>query len=421
MLFGGRLDPLRWLAVGAVAGVCARHAAGQPWEFTKIADYGTHVPGGTGTFRHVGFSAPGIHDGRVAFAGQNQAAVFEGIYSWDRGTLGVVANTSTAIPNGQGNFIGFPFFYSPSLAGQQTAFLGNGFGKLFIQQGIYLQTGASLERVVDRATAIPNSTANFFALGGPSLDRGAVAFPGFSLNPAIGGVYRWESGTIDVVADHTTPIPGGSGLFNNFGETDIHQGVVAVAGRGAGGQTGLYLGHPGGSLTRLYDTSTPVPGGGGAFTFFAQPSLENGRVAFYARTPNTEGVYSDASGTLVTLAQTGMPVPGLPGNTFLGSNTPSLDNGYVVFYATISGPSGGFGLFTNYGGEVSKIISTGDMLDGRIVDGVTFSRGGHSGDTIAFGVIFTDGWRGVYMGTIPAPATGVVVAVGMLAAARRRR
>ena len=421
MLFGHGLDygaRRPRVVIGVASIVLVQAVRAQSWTLTRIADYGTLVPGGSGTFAHVGFSAPAIHNGRVAFVGQNQAGAFEGVYAWERGTLSVLANTSTSIPNGQGSFIGFPFFYPPVLEGAQAAFLGNGFGKVSIQQGIYLSSAGALERVVDRNTAIPNSTSTFFALGGPALDQGVVAFPGFSLNPAIGGVYRWQNASISVVADHTTAIPGGSGLFTSFGETAIDQGVVAVAGRGTGGQTGLYLGHPGGALTRLYDTATPPPGSGGAYTLLADPSIEDGRVAFRGHTANGAGIYTDTSGALELLAQTGMPVPGLPGEFYLSPAGPGLSNGFVVFGATFM--SGGSGVFTNHGGAVSKIIASGDVLDGRIVDSIFFNHG-HDGNSVALGVVFTDGWRGVYMGVIPAPGAAALLALGLFGHARRRR
>jgi hypothetical protein len=91
-----------------------------------VAGFATPIPGGTGNF--TGFpSAPSISGENVAFVG-NGAGIVQGVFA-KYGVLTPpqrVADTSTAIPGGSGNFTAFPS--APSISGENVAFVGNGAG-----------------------------------------------------------------------------------------------------------------------------------------------------------------------------------------------------------------------------------------------------------------------------------------------------
>ncbi len=114
-----------------------------------VADTGTLVPGGTGTFTLFS-DRPSIGDGQVAFWGRGDAGQ-EGIYA-TRGGLHRVADLSTLVPDGVGTFtafgyggIGSPYGPSMSTSGR-VVFRGEGAGG---QVGLYVEIGASLHKVVD--------------------------------------------------------------------------------------------------------------------------------------------------------------------------------------------------------------------------------------------------------------------------------
>jgi len=118
---------------------------------TKIADTNTAIPNGSGNF--TGFGAVSLDGQDVAFRGLGGSGQ-DGEYLFDQGVLNRIADTSTAIPNGVGNFMNF----SPiSLDSGNFAFVVGENN----QKGIYTNLGGSLRKVVDRNTAIPSGTGNF--------------------------------------------------------------------------------------------------------------------------------------------------------------------------------------------------------------------------------------------------------------------
>ncbi len=411
---------VRWLAVLVLAVPVCAHA--QPWSFTRIADWNTFVPGSSAPFRI--FNLPSIRDGHVGFAGfSDTMGGPSGVYSGSGGALSTIADSGTAIPGGTGSFTGFAMAEGswPSMSGSATAFIGDGFGTSFIQRGIYLREGGALTRVVDRATPMPNGGgANFFNIWNPSLENGRVAFAGWALDNGQRGVYSWENGTLSVIADKSTPIPGGSGTFTNIFDCALDQGRLAFSALGSSGQSGLYLADQGFGITRIYDTNTSIPGGGGSFTFLGRVAPSDGRIAFYGQGPGQEGFYADVGGQLAVVADHDTPAPGLPGVVFSGFGDIALDHGILAFQASLS--NGDIGVFSTHTGLLQRVIGSGDPLDGRTVEFAFFGGQGLDGNSIATYVYFTNGTRGIYMAAIPAPAPVALLALaGLWAAPRRRR
>lgn len=306
-------SPRRWLGVLALA--CTTHAHAQAWSYTRIATNSTIVPGTTAPFQIFGL--PSIDNGVVGLTGSriNGQPFTAGVYIGSGGPLTTIADHFTPIPSGTGNFIGFGAESNPwpQLNAGVVAFRGNGSGTSFIQQGIYIRSGSTLTRVIDRNTPAPNgSGGNFFAIGQPSLENGRVAFVGYEFGDAQKGVYSWQSGPLSIIADKSTPIPGGSGTFTTFGEASLDSGQVLFQASGTGEYRGLFLANETGAITRLYDTNTPIPGTSGTFTFLSQSALSAGRVAFSGQGP-VDGVYSDVGGNLDVIADQNTPVPGLSG------------------------------------------------------------------------------------------------------------
>jgi hypothetical protein len=184
-----------WLAIAAPV-------AGQSVTFVRIANTSTAIPSGSGNFTDFGF--PSVSGGRVSFQGLGTAGQ-QGVYTDAGGTLAAVANTSTPIPIGTGNFTGF---LGTSLSGGRVAFNGSGTG----QQGIYTEASGTLTAVANRTTSIPSGTGTFTLFGIPSLSNGRVAFRGDG-SGGQQGIYSDVGGSLAAVANQSTPIPSGSGTF----------------------------------------------------------------------------------------------------------------------------------------------------------------------------------------------------------------
>ncbi|MFM9994272.1 MAG: hypothetical protein ACKVU4_00565 [Phycisphaerales bacterium] len=410
------------LACAVVATFGVRTTLAQPWSFTRIADTSTIVPGSSVPFSV--FELPSIDGGIVAFPGYaGTTSGPAGVYTGSGGALTTIADRSTAVPGGVGNFTGFGLGTStwPSMHAGAVAFHGSEQGSL-VPTGLYLREGGQLLNVADFQTPVPGgSGGNFFPFGRPSLENGRVVFQAAEF-PAGGqnGIYSWQSGALSIIADKSTLIPGGAGTFTNFFDCSLDQGRLAFSAEGASNQHGLYLADTGGALTRLYDSNTVVPGGnGGGFTFLSRVSLSGESVAFWALGGGQEGFYTDVGGSLDFIVHSGTLAPGTPGAVFTGFGDIALDNGVVAFQASLS--NGLIGVFSTHTGSVQRIIGSGDPLDGRTVEFAFFGGQGLDGDSIATYVYFTDGSRGIYMATIPAPGGAALVALGMIASARRRR
>lgn len=181
-----------------------------------------------------------------------------------------LADTSTEIPNGFGNFTGFvppnptvppnPITpIPPPISESVVAFFGTGEDG---QQGIYLVDSAQpspppIVPVADVTTAIPESggARNFSSFERLALENSDVAFVGRGIVVPDGsmdaivqkGVYTAIGGTLAKVADPHTVIPGLDSLFTDFGAVAIDPGKVVFVGFGDGGLKGLYTNF-GGSL-----------------------------------------------------------------------------------------------------------------------------------------------------------------------------
>src|SRR5438132_45625 len=94
-------------------------------SFSGVSDTATPIPGGTGTFLNF-LGAPSLSAGNVAFVATG-AGDQAGVYvSYPGAPILPVADTSTAIPGGVGNFVSYP--PGPVISGGNVVFVGNGSG-----------------------------------------------------------------------------------------------------------------------------------------------------------------------------------------------------------------------------------------------------------------------------------------------------
>lgn len=95
------------------------------------------------------------------------------------------------------------------------------------------------------------------------------------------------------------------------------------------------------TFTRVADTQTPAPGGGGLFSLFADArAIDDGRVVFVGFHSGGSGVYSFDGTTLDVVADTTTMVPGTS-DSFSTFFDVAIDRGYVAFTGGWPGPGGG--------------------------------------------------------------------------------
>ena len=133
-----------------------------------LVDSSSPIPGGTGNFTSLP-GGPSFSGGTVAFFGigvGNQ----QGIYAAQKGPPPIrFVDTSTPIPGGSGNFTGFSaeagLPTAPSLSGDNVVFYATGSGG---QKGIYVAAnGPPPVKIADASTPIPNGSGNFTAFTRP--------------------------------------------------------------------------------------------------------------------------------------------------------------------------------------------------------------------------------------------------------------
>lgn len=350
------------------------------WNFTKIVDTSTAIPGGTGNFTSV--SVPSLEGDDLVFYGSGIGDQ-RGIYTFIGGVLSVMADTNTPIPGGMGNF---KSPCSPTIDDGTVVF--NDY-----YQGIYISTGGTLNTVADTNTPIPSGTGTFEWLAVPDMDGGIVVFHGND-QVSQAGIYTFKGGALSVIADTNTPIPGQAENFNAFGTyPSIDSENVTFKGFYRSWKKGIYT-HIDEALNVIVDTNTPVPGGTGNFTDFnGYTPTDDGNVAFHGiGIDGQEGIYISTDGALSIVANTNTPIPGGTGTFTHFGSFPSMDDGNIVFRGI--GSDGQMGIYANIGGELLAIIDLNSMLDGKNLSGVWSPD--LRENTVVFDAHFTDGTETIY-------------------------
>jgi hypothetical protein len=224
-----------------------------------------------------------------------------------------IAGMGTPIPGGRGNFTAFN---PPAMDDGVVAFKGDGTGG---QDGAYVYSNGSLDVIADHSTLIPGRSDTFAGLGEPTTSMRNFAFQGVD-NADNVGIYTVVDGVLDVVADTTTDIPGTTGKFTTFGPPSLDDAYIAFA---ASNVSGIYT-NVGGTLHVVADTNS-----GGYLSFGSHVSLDDGRIAFQGNGSGSQGIYL-ANGGLSVVADRNTPIPGGTGN-FSSIGVPTLDGGTVAF------------------------------------------------------------------------------------------
>jgi hypothetical protein len=223
------------------------------------------------------------------------------------------------------------------------------------------------------------------------------------------GIWTWQGGTLRLVAIERAPAPGAAEPFAQLGDPVISQRGEIVF-RAALGTSPPTFGVPfnsgiwverGGTLAPLVMTSNAAPGlGAGAkFSGFGTPTINaDGRVAFWASLLDGEGGVTQDN-------DTGIWVQDRAGNlrlVALEGQQLDVDSGAGLDMRTISS--------LTFGPDVTYFFGEGSgNEDGRPSH---FNNHGR----LTFWAEFTDGSSGVFVTTVPEPATQLMMALAWLAA-----
>ncbi len=206
-------------------------------------------------------------------------------------------------------------------------------------------------------TPVPGGVGETFTLfDSPVVNQGVVLFYGEALGIGRRGVYQINNGTISVVVDNTTILPGNTSPAFILDKSDVsfsNEGTdVAVALRASGG--GVFK-RVGGAWSRVIASNAPIPGGVGVFFDFFGPAIRNGKVLFL----------------------------GFRNNTF----SPPVEAG----------------IYTDAGGAVDRIVDLTDDFGASTPSFLEIARGGRffNGIEIAFAARSASSWRGVFRMTVP--------------------
>jgi hypothetical protein len=232
--------------------------------------------------------------------------------------------------------------------------------------GLYeFSSTGTLTRIADTSSTIPGTALTFSHFSGSARvgDAGLIAFRGEGAEHS--GIFRAQGGVVAVVADTTMVLPGTEGmLFTSF-DRAVGAGASQVSFRASSdGREGIYLWNAG-VLAVVADTTTLVPGGGGAvFSAFSAPVVTGSRVAFRARAPELEGIYVYESGSLTLVADTATVVPG-DAVTFTGFDARiALSAASVAFLGSASEREG---IYRLTGSGLAAVLETGQATPGGFV------------------------------------------------------
>ena len=368
-----------------------------PPVIQSLANTATLIPGGNGVFAR--FDKPAISSSSgvavfVGFGSSNQAGLFADDFTLPSPLAWLLANAITPFPGGHGNF---------------TAFIPAGG-----------EAGLS--------PSISGNTAVFWALAADGYE-GICVTPTYPTNPAP---------HISAVVGSTTAVPGGTGVFNTFVNSNVVSinpqpvpwrelalsgNVLGFYGAGIGGQQGIYAANvaiPVPVPWIIANDGMAIPNGRGNFTGFlgldlaAGPAAGEYHIAFVGLGSGGQlGVYED-DGPFGDppapphppkfVADTNTLIPGGLG-TFTGFTGLACGGSYGVSIAFVgTGANGQKGIYAIPVPDASgaspfpltKIIDLNDTLDGKTIADLEMGAGAIDGATLAFKAVFTDGTQGLY-------------------------
>jgi len=411
----------------------------QSYSFRRVVDSSTTVPGTSIPFGNrdvLNISSPSISGSNVAFGWVNRGDFLE-----ENGSLGTLLQS--------------PVSDRFALSGSSHVTGGS---------AIVRETGGSLTTLVDASVDLPGVVDTIQGFGPTLAVSGDNVVFTASETGVGGGIYTYIDGVISLVVETGTVTSLTTFTEVTEQHTEQHYKVdgpsisgdnVAFVAEDEDGLQGLYthiaeydgngnvVGHEIERVLHPHMSHTGIRNGpGGVIETFAMPSMSGTDLAFYGvDLGGSPGIYAYIDGELETMASTFSNVPGGGGVKFSDFGELSFVNGQAAFMGADA--NGGKGIYLGPPGALSgmgpgsvfqvnalPVIQKGDLLDGRIVADLGFSRFGYDGTSVAFSAEFTDGTAGIYVASmgsaVPEPSTYVMAGMGlvglsMLVWRRRRR
>jgi hypothetical protein len=428
----------RW-GLAAVVFFAALNLASAPARaavrtFTKIADTGTAIPGGTGNFTSL--TNPQVSLGDVVFGG-NGSGGQRGIYRFNPLALpptpySVIVDGNTVLPPG-----GTP---SPQLSptvndgyfavyGPDVSFTAN-----YTAQDVRLLTTRGGLRILADHNSTPLGDSPLPPL---SMDQQLYLAsimtqrPGSPLGTLVTSFVR-----VDDAGGHSG-YPASENV-EKYLARDGHS-VVATYGRIAGTRGARLLDasprsysfSDGASVAGIQPPNFLLPGESSGFTISGGPILFNddGRSVVFRASASTDGATATRTAILTqtvgqalrvvaeTNADTPTPTGPIRFNSF--SNV-AIDGSLIALIGTPTAGPGG--LFVESQGTLTDIVRNGDTVDGKTVTSIAFSGDRPlSGSDLAFTLTFSDTSNGLYLAAVPEPSAVGLLALAFVPLARASR
>lgn len=381
----------KWLTGALLLSFSVNLLAGQEaqaisFNFTSIVNSNTIAPDSTIPFNRFDFAS--LNGGYVAFRGFTSSTNTDvGLYLSGNNTLTRIVNRQTLIPQG---VTSTSIFTSPkdfSNQGGNIFFFSN---ESTADAGIYSYVGNSLQLIADKSSAIPNGSGTFagFSFAAPQISNNIVSFIGGGPSGQQ-GIYQYQNQTLSRAINTTYSIPSGTGNFTSFTTFDSNGSNLAFIGNGTNSQSGIYT-SIGGVLSKIADKQTPMLGGTGNFSSFGNVVIDGSNNTFFTAydASGLAGLYSSSGGSLNLLVDTAAL-----GLSYFGKF--SASNGNVAFLGYDH--NGLAGIYTNLGGSVRQVVRVGDLFNGKSISTLSFSDSALEGDSLAFTVRFSDASSAVYL------------------------
>lgn len=449
---------MRWFRLVALFGILATHALfSQAWTLTKVVDNFTVRPDGQGTFNIFNFS-PSIEGSWVVFINATDS-----IWSYNILTKQFVklVSTSTAVPGGTGNFIGFPVCDNagdtiPQLHQGMVVFFGQDAAAPSFCTGGYYSVpvaGGTISKIVDYHTVMPGGGTFTVPTAFPSLDRGRVVISASTQNPADGGIWaaNLNGSGLERIVDYNTPYcvePGTSGCnvaVYEFTNGFISNGEIAF---------GPAVGETGWNAVFLTPALAPAPNDpiltsdqtlpgdpAPALPPFSQayyggPIIVDGNIVYsvaidpFFQGGSTEcggaylGVFKSTlsgGGTLASVANTCETFAGITQlNSVNSFNSLAANEGIVIFQLNESGVFGsGNAIYSSIEGTLAPVVLSGQTISDGIVSNVS-QPGSYSingGRAVFFVAFAAQPYGAIYIASRPCAAnwtSDVSIALGTL-------
>lgn len=371
-------------------------AGAQSVTLRKIVDESTPVRG----YGH----SPALDGDFVAFLGEDAATGLNGIYrapADGQGPLLLIVDQDTPLPNVPGE--SFLILDNPEIHEGVVTFTAGYDLSSTIKEGIYQGSGGPVSVAYDRAAA-PFGPNPFEPIveGSELVFRSSGADPSNFLTWSF-PYTRTAPGSFSLAL--AGPMPGGGTVIRLQDLDDtlaLGGGTLAVAAElnhSTGVDGGVYtIDLASGTITLVANWTTPMPGTATTFENFWRVDTDGSRVVFVGQEGNLgfggrQGLYATGigGGGLEVIAEVGDPAPGSQ-EPFAAFEHVAVEGDLVLFEAILGSvivPKGS-GIYGCRGGKLFKVLDSFDQLDGQDVLGATFDFRGLDGNRLALRVTFVD-------------------------------